>query len=119
MKTTLIICTALAFSCSMCMAQAPNTLTKKEKKEGWKLLFDGKSTKGWHLYNEGKKKSAWSAQNNELLINLNEENAERGDLISDNEYTNYDFTFEWKIGKGGNSGVFINVKEDTTIVKAW
>lgn len=83
------------------------------------MLFDGKSTKGWHLYNEGIKKSVWSAQNGELLINLNDENAERGDLVSDNEYTNYDFTFEWKIAKGGNSGVFINVKKDSTILKAW
>ena len=121
MKNKLFAICSLLFSTLYlsCVAQKINTLTPKETKEGWKLLFDGKSTKGWHLYNEGEKKSAWSAQDGELLINLNKENAERGDLVTDNEYTNYDFTFEWKIAKGGNSGVFINVKEDTTILKAW
>ncbi|MES2518929.1 MAG: DUF1080 domain-containing protein, partial [Bacteroidota bacterium] len=70
-KKLFAICTLLFSTIYLdCTAQKINILTPKETKEGWKLLFDGKSTKGWHLYNEGGKKSAWSAQNGELLINL-------------------------------------------------
>jgi hypothetical protein len=45
-----------------------NQLSVKEKKEGWKLLFDGKTINGWHLYNKGKVASAWVVKNGELNV---------------------------------------------------
>jgi hypothetical protein len=96
-----------------------NTLTEEESKEGWALLFDGKTTKGWHLYNEGNIQSAWSAAGGELVCDPNTEKVVRGDLVSDKAYDNYDLTFEWKITKGGNSGVFINVQEAAEFPTAW
>lgn len=96
-----------------------NILTPIEKQEGWQLLFDGQTTSGWHLYNEGNIKSAWAVKNGELVCDPNTEKVQRGDLVSDNQYENFDFTFEWKISEAGNSGVFINVQEAPEFPTAW
>jgi hypothetical protein len=101
------------------IADKPNQLTDLEKKEGWKLLFDGKTTNGWHLYNKGKIPSAWVVQNGELYCKPEFNNTVHGDLVSDKEFENYDLKFEWKISKEGNSGVFINVQEKKELPTAW
>jgi len=95
-----------------------NQLTGQEARDGWTLLFDGKSTEGWHLYNRGKVPSAWVVVNGELYCKPDGK-LEHGDLISDKEYQNFDLTFDWKIIKYGNSGVFIDVDEDSAIRTAW
>jgi hypothetical protein len=96
-----------------------NVLSPAEEAAGWHLLFDGKSTTGWHLYNEGKIKSAWTVRNGELVCDPTIEKVERGDLVSDQVFSNYDFSFEWKISEAGNSGVFINVQESSEFPTAW
>jgi hypothetical protein len=96
-----------------------NVLTDDELKDGWALLFDGTTTSGWHIYNEGAILSAWSVRDGELVCDPNTEKVVRGDLVTDEKYTNYDFTFEWKITKGGNSGVFIDVQEGPDFPTAW
>lgn len=110
----------IAFIFSSCTNEKEqnNQLTEAEKKDGWALLFDGKSTDGWHLYNKGKIPSAWKAANGELFCNA-EDSLLHGDLISDKEFENFDLKFEWKIPRLGNSGVFIDVLERSDIPYAW
>jgi hypothetical protein len=110
-----------ALSC-ICYSQektSSNTITEVENQSGWTLLFDGKTTNGWHLYNEGKIKSAWAVKDGELICDPNTEKVVRGDLVSDKQYENFDFRFEWKISEAGNSGVFINVQEAAEFPTAW
>lgn len=95
-----------------------NSLTDQEAKDGWKLLFDGRTTDGWHLYNRGRVPSAWIVDSGTLYCKPDGK-LEHGDLITDKEYENFDLQFEWKIIKYGNSGVFIDVIEDTSIRTAW
>ncbi|MBS1659897.1 MAG: DUF1080 domain-containing protein [Bacteroidetes bacterium] len=117
-QTLAALCLA-ACTLFACTTKTPdNQLSEQEKSEGWSLLFDGQSTKGWHIYNNAKGPSTWSVSNGELvcgpdvrLVHL--------DLVSDGEYKNYDLRFDWKINKGGNSGVFINVVEKPDIPAAW
>lgn len=96
------------FSCAV--KEKNNQLTEEEKKDGWVLLFDGKSTDGWHLYNRGKVASVWVAKDDALYCDADSKR-EQGDLTSDKEFENFDLQFDWKIEKMGNSGVFINVIE--------
>lgn len=114
----LIISAALLWGCSPA-GESNNRLTGEEQKEGWELLFDGESLKGWHLYNQGSKPSAWKAENGELVYRSDSARVEHEDLVTDKEYENYDFRFEWKISEEGNSGVFINVVERRDIPTAW
>jgi hypothetical protein len=58
-------------------SQALNTLTAAEKKEGWKLLFDGKDLKGWHAYNGKAPGSAWLIEDGAIKLNVPEGPATR------------------------------------------
>lgn len=86
-----------------------NKLTKKEKKEGWKLLFDGKSMKGWRAYNN-KASDGWEIINGELYNKQTGVN-NRSDIITVDQYDNFELTFDWKVAKGANSGVMYHVIE--------
>ena len=112
----LLFVVCMISSCTMRKPQ--NGLTEKEKKEGWVLLFDGQSTKGWHLYNNDKRPSTWSVSNEELICGP-DVRFDHMDLVTDKEYKNFELTFDWKINKGGNSGVFINVVERPDIQATW
>jgi hypothetical protein len=90
-----------------------NTLTKKEEKEGWKLLFDGKTTTGWRNFNSDAVGSGWKVSDGALYLDKTvTEREERGDLMTHEEYENYELALEWKIDSCGNSGIIFNVVED-------
>jgi len=86
-----------------------NKLTKKEKKEGWELLFDGKTTKGWRNY--GKPSiSGWNVVDG-ILQNSGIGSDHGGDIVSNGLYEDFELYFEWKIANQSNSGVFYHVNE--------
>ena len=105
-----VFCTFLMSAC-LSRSEQHNTLTDTEKKDGWVLLFDGKTLNGWHLFNRGNIPSAWSVDSGMLICNPHAKNIKHGDLVTDDEYANFEMTFEWKISHAGNSGVFIDVQE--------
>jgi hypothetical protein len=72
-------------------------------------LFDGKTTNGWHSYLKSGP-GAWSVVDGTLQ--LDPAAPGQGDLVTDNEYENYDLKLEWKIAEGGNSGIIFGVHED-------
>jgi hypothetical protein len=82
-------------------AAADNTQTAKEKADGWKLLFDGKTTNGWRIYNKQGTPEGWKAVDG-ILTRVDKE----GDLITTDQYESFDLTLDWKIAEGGNSGIF-------------
>lgn len=90
------------------MAQSHNTLTAAEKKEGWKLLFDGQTTKGWHDYNKKTIGAMWKVSNGELWLDPVNGAA---DITTDSEFENFELRLEWKIDSCGNSGIMFNVNE--------
>ena len=102
------------------LSVAQNTLTKKEEKDGWKLLFDGKTTNGWRKFNGNKVPAAWKVQDGALFFdNTVTDRGERGDIITEGEYENYEFSYDWKIDSCGNSGVMFNVVEDQKYRTPW
>ncbi|HVW14779.1 MAG TPA: DUF1080 domain-containing protein [Mucilaginibacter sp.] len=113
-----LIISAAVFNCYSFTGDQNNKLTAKEKAGGWKLLFDGTSTSGWHLYNSQAPFTVWKAKNGELFCDP-QDNSGPGDLVTDKEYKNFDLKFDWKLPKGGNSGVFINVLERQDIPRGW
>ena len=92
-------------------AEEPNTLTKNEKFDGWQLLFDGKTTTGWRGYKMDAMPASWKVENGSLL-SRHEQGDTTGDIITADEYDNFVLTLEWKMTKGGNSGVIYRVTEE-------
>jgi Domain of Unknown Function (DUF1080) len=91
-----------------------NTLSGAEKREGWKLLFDGKTFNGWRGYFETIDPSkGWSI---EAGCFKNSKGNGRpgsggGDLMTTELFTDFDFRFEWSMPPGGNSGVYYLFQE--------
>jgi len=113
-KTTKSIAAAaiigLAITCFAFRGDQNNSLSKTERANGWQLLFDGRSTAGWHLYNGTAQFTVWKAKDGALVCDpLDKSGA--GDLVTDQQFRNFDLKFDWKLPKGGNSGVFVNVLE--------
>lgn len=94
-------------------AQAPNTLTEQEKKDGWQLLFDGKDLKGWHSFQENAPGKSWMVKDGMItrIKNAQSKPEDYRDLVTDGEYENFDFKVEWKIDAGSNSGIMFYVNE--------
>ncbi len=88
----------------------------------WVSLFDGNSTSGWHTYGKNSVGGAWKPDNGTLHLMaptaMKEfQNKEGGDIVTNDEYENFDLKLEWKISAKGNSGIIFLVKEDTTKYK--
>ena len=91
--------------------EAPhNTLTAEEIKDGFVLLFDGKSTDGWKSWNEDKV-TGWLVLDG-CLLGQGLGGDIGGDIVSVKEYDNFHLKWEWKLGDHGNSGVSYHVVED-------
>ena len=112
MKKALFIFSLFTFFYNVSIAQTPNTLTKKEIKKGWKLLFDGKTTKGWHTYLRDTVGSKWTVQDGAIVFDPSKPRNGGGDIVTNEEYENYELNLEWKISKGGNSGIIFDIQED-------
>ncbi len=100
-----------------------NTLSESEKANGWQLLFDGKTTKGWRNFKKETIGSAWKVQNGALLLdNSNKKDGQiidGGDIITEEEFENFELTLEWKVQVAGNSGLIYNVIEDDQYDFVW
>ncbi|GAB3936021.1 3-keto-disaccharide hydrolase [Larkinella terrae] len=95
-------------------AQTANVLSPAERQAGWELLFDGKTTTGWRgAYADQFPTKGWVVKNGELRGELHEgaESGDAGDIVTLKKYRNFEFAFDWKLGKGGNSGVKYFIEE--------
>lgn len=83
-----------------------NTLSAAEKQAGWKLLFDGQTTKGWRGYQKREAPAGWAVEDGTLT-----RAAAAGDLITEKQYRDFELALEWRISEGGNSGIMFRVTE--------
>jgi hypothetical protein len=95
------------------LAEAPNTLSPTEVKEGWKLLFDGTSTTGWRNYKKDAVGPGWQVVDGELR--RVEKGA--GDIITADEFGAFEVMLDYKISPEGNSGLMFHVTEENP--KPW
>ncbi len=102
-----------------------NTLSAAEKRDGWKLLFDGKTLDGWRSYATGQAvpSGGWTVAEGCLKNSkgTGRPGSGSGDILTAEKFTDFDLTFEWRIGAGGNSGVkyFIFDRKDSRGTKMY
>jgi len=102
-------------------AAEPNTLSDDEKKSGWKLLFDGKTTSGWRGYKMQTMPPGWSVVDG-ILTRVKGGAGGKGagggdDIVTTEEFASFELSLEWKLVPNGNSGVLYHVSEEP--VTAW
>ncbi|MCX2678842.1 DUF1080 domain-containing protein [Galbibacter sp. EGI 63066] len=83
--------------------------TKKAKESEWKVLFDGSSLDAWHVFNADEGTAGgWTIEEDVLIFTPGDES---GDLVTNEDYSNFILSVDWKISEGGNSGIFWGVQE--------
>ncbi len=109
----LLVCVVL-WSCGN-PGKTVNELTEQQKAEGWKLLFDGKTMNGWKFFKD-RKNNSWEVIDGTLHCKAPIETSgvdnERSDLMTTDQYDNFEFYTEWKITPVGNSGIIYRVTEE-------
>jgi hypothetical protein len=98
------------------LAQKPNQLTKKEQKEGWVLLFNGKNFDGWRQCNGTAMPANWIIEEDAMKVltapDKKPGQPSGGDIIfSQKKFKNFVLSVDWKVSRMGNSGIFYNVRE--------
>jgi hypothetical protein len=84
-----------------------NRLTDAEQRDGWRLLFDGRSTAGWRNYGKQTIADGWVVRDGALT-----RTGAGGDIISNDEFKNFELSIDWKIEPAGNSGIFYRASEE-------
>ena len=93
---------------------ADNTLTAQEKQDGWRLLFDGTSTDHWRgAHQENFPEQGWKVEDGMLVVQASDgaESQNGGDIVTQEEYANFEFQVDFKLTEGANSGIKYFVTE--------
>lgn len=77
----------------------------------WISLFDEKSLAGWHGFNKTGEVKNWTIEEGALVCLGASKDDTGGDIVTDKEFENFELEWDWKITKGGNSGVMYHVIE--------
>lgn len=91
-----------------------NTLTEQERQDGWTLLFDGQSTNNWRgVHKDAFPEQGWKIEDGQLMVLASggAESQNGGDIVTENEYDNFEFQVDFKLTEGANSGIKYFVTE--------
>ncbi|HLP71512.1 MAG TPA: DUF1080 domain-containing protein [Bacteroidales bacterium] len=117
MKRNLIVTLGIIVAILISLpSSGQNTLTAKEKKAGWVLLFNGKDFTGWRQVNGTGMPKNWVIEDNAMKVFTGEGkqpgSGSNGDIIYNvKKFKNFEFSIDWKASKMANSGIFYNVRE--------
>ncbi|MCU0785285.1 MAG: DUF1080 domain-containing protein [Verrucomicrobia bacterium] len=103
---------AVMLTLPLLAADQPNTLTEKEKAAGWQLLFNGKDLTGWRAYKtpeaNGRIGEGWTVEDGLLKKRAG---VKGGDIITEQQFNDFELSWEWRIAPEGNNGVKYLVTE--------
>lgn len=118
MKRNIILALSLVTSMLIMIpvsGQSLNKLSKKEKKAGWVLLFNGQDFDGWRQCNGTEMPANWVIEDDAMKVFTGEGKdpgqGANGDILFDKIYANFELSIDWKAGEMANSGIFFNIRE--------
>ncbi len=90
-----------------------NALTNREIKEGWKLLFDGKTSSGW-INARSKKFPSGGWEIKDGILSVKPGSGPGGDIVTENKYRDFELIVDFKYTPGANSGIkyFVDTEAD-------
>jgi hypothetical protein len=98
---------AAAVSAGVTDTSGATGLSAEQRARGWKALFDGRTTAGWRGYRTPTVPAGWSVVDSALT-----KSGPIGDLLSAEQFGDFQLAFDWKISHGGNAGVFYRGTEE-------
>ncbi|MCX6334992.1 MAG: DUF1080 domain-containing protein [Bacteroidia bacterium] len=113
---TIIMLAAFTMSSTVSGAVAKdNTLSKKEKKAGGKLLFDGKTSAGWmNARTKSFPANGWVIKDGMLIVDpASKKQGGGGDIVTVDKFRNFELTVDFKYTKGANSGIKYFIDTET------
>ncbi|MDQ3243707.1 MAG: DUF1080 domain-containing protein, partial [Gemmatimonadota bacterium] len=93
-------------------AMSTNVLSSQETAAGWRLLFDGKTTAGWREFRKQSVSAGWQVIGGSLV----RADTAAGDIITTDQFRNFELALDWKVPEGGNSGIFYRATEQADII---
>ncbi len=120
MKSRILLSLVVRLGVLLCSSSAqqseprPNTLSPDEQKQGWRLLFDGTSMNGWRgAYLDSLPTRGWDVRDEMLIVQASGggEAAFGGDIVTIEEFENFDLCVDFKLTEGANSGIKYFVTE--------
>jgi len=124
-KITFILLAAVAItSCNSGGKNGASTQRNDKPKAKFESLLADSTLSNWHVYGKGKVGPAWQLKDGILHLDASKKDDWQtqggGDIVTNEEYDNFDLKVEWMISRKGNSGIMFYVHEDTTKFKyAW
>ena len=91
--------------------KAENQLTEAQKNDGWKLLFNGQNMDGWRTF-KNKENDSWEVVDGTLHCKPKGAAQKRADILTVDQYADFELAFDWKIPPGDNSGVIYRATEE-------
>ena len=108
MRLSLVVCSiASLLTVTSCATGAKSGTAVQAKRGEWRTLFDGTTASAWRGYEMDTMPSGWTVANGELG-----KLKTTGDIISREEFGDFEFEMDWKLEKGGNSGLFYRGSEE-------
>jgi hypothetical protein len=86
--------------------------TQPTAEADWVALFDGSDLNQWRGFRRDDVPASWRVENGTLAFTPLEDRAQRGDLITREQFSDFELELEWRISPGGNSGIMYRVSED-------
>ena len=87
-------------------------------KDGYIVLFNGKDFTGWRGYGKNVVPGKWTIEDGAIKFNGSgggeAQDGDGGDIIFSHKFKNFELELEWKVSKGGNSGIFYLAQEVST-----
>ena len=81
---------------------------------GWRSLFDGRSTEAWRGFRSDRLPGGWTIVDGALT-----RVAAAGDIVTREQFGDFELELEWRVRAGGNSGVFYRVSEAPELEHVW
>jgi hypothetical protein len=107
MKRFLVALAMLSIGCARKVEVATLPSAASEQSDGWRSLFDGKSTSQWRGYRSESVPTGWYVQDGLLMKDKGTE-----DIITRETFGDFELSLDWRIAKGGNAGVFYRGTEE-------
>src|SRR5690349_4114425 len=104
MKTVGTLLAVIAFGLAQ---QASSAQSAKGSPNAWHALFDGKSLDAWRAYKDEAVPAGWRIADGALV-----KDGQVKDIMTKDEFGDFELELDWKIGEAGNSGIFYRGTEE-------